>query len=212
MTKARAPLVAAPVFCGSVVRELILKNNVLANGYKMPAARHFEPLAAILALVQNLFAIEGEISPDNAAKRRAKDAAGAFLAALDEIELHTRSFLLSAEKAASETPEWLVAAISAAVLRDRLAEIEQMRLFLSRAIESDALQENSNGAKDWKQWAPMIMEEFAAVIEKANPGKRIGFSAEGPAAKFMHAIIPLLTGQRPKTVQSVGTQLKEICQ
>lgn len=59
---------------------------------------------------------------------------------------------------------------------------------------------------DWRWLAEVMPVDFATALQKANPGKRIGVSKDGPCARFLAAIIPRVTGESP-SASAVGTQL-----
>ena len=56
--------------------------------------------------------------------------------------------------------------------------------------------------------APSIVEAYREAIAPNNPGYADGISENGPVAKFVFYVIPYMTGERPKSISSVGTQLK----
>jgi hypothetical protein len=59
----------------------------------------------------------------------------------------------------------------------------------------------------WKDIAPILAELFKDAMRNANPHKTFGNSNGGPVAKFVSAMIPMITGELIKP-ESVSAHLK----
>lgn len=62
----------------------------------------------------------------------------------------------------------------------------------------------------WKWLADDALPgDFATAIQSTNPNVKLGIGHTGPLARFISAVVPHLTGEKP-SAQSVATQLKAI--
>ena len=71
-----------------------------------------------------------------------------------------------------------------------------------RRLESDLtrLRNSSRMAlsppfESWREFAPTIAKHFVSAMAGANPDLQFGVSNEGPVARFVVAIVPMITGE-----------------
>jgi hypothetical protein len=61
-------------------------------------------------------------------------------------------------------------------------------------------------AKDWRWLIKVLPIDYKKAMLSTNPNAKFGVSKKGPLAKFLEAVIPQITGERPTAV-AIGTQL-----
>ena len=59
----------------------------------------------------------------------------------------------------------------------------------------------------WKLFSSHIAGAFIDSLSRANPGREIGYSGGGPVSRFVHLVVPRITGESP-ALESVSAQLK----
>lgn len=50
----------------------------------------------------------------------------------------------------------------------------------------------------WHKYARDLQVFFVEAMEEANPGSEIRLADDGPVSRFIAAVIPFITGERPK--------------
>ena len=64
-------------------------------------------------------------------------------------------------------------------------------------------------APTWRTFARALAGDFDAAMRPANPGMRGGIGHDGPLARFIAAVVPILTGEHPAP-GTVTNVLKDI--
>jgi hypothetical protein len=179
-----------------VLRELFLATKVVGE-WKMPRDGELEKLADILERWRGVFQM------DQYLRRRRKfqdktliafKTASVEIAKLDEAEL----------KAAADdhAPEHALR-----YLRDRLAESNDLRANIERIAWHPALTYSSRARCDGLEMVGRCAAQGLQTMKPANPTFDPGIGRTGPVARFVSAVVPLITGERPKSLNSIATQL-----
>ena len=83
-----------------------------------------------------------------------------------------------------------------------LSQLESLARFSSGQVRHvEVLQ-------SWKGQAVHLAQEFVQHYRECNPEGSIGLATNGPVAAFVRAVIPLITGEKPKQ-GTVALYLKE---
>lgn len=198
---ARAPLTNGPVFDPPAVRELFSSQVLATDRLKMPSEAALARLAEILETWRLFYVAEQNLIKYRKAQRAALGALKALGDAAEIIEQINREFLDAAITKAEL--KWITDA-----LRARVAEVAEIREFMGRAQGFGALSDRGMGqTAGWKWLAAALRGDFLAAMRSTNPNIGEGIGHAGPLPRFVAAIAPLLTGERP-TIESVVTTLK----
>jgi hypothetical protein len=188
------------------VRELLV-GQVLrpANRLRMPGDAELEKLARILEGWRKIFRAEQRLHHRRALQKQAL------------IAVKTASDVV--RKIAEQDQAWLVDVLQDSappgVLRDlngRIRPIKDVYVNIKRIAGSQALNEEvvfSHGFQSWHWLGSVLVEDFRNAMKPANPSAKFGSGHSGPAARFIAAVAPMLTGEEPKS-SSVSTQLKQL--
>jgi hypothetical protein len=198
--KPREYLSDAPQFNKEMLREL-LKLHVLGNRLKMPADAKIGELARILNFWRSRYQVGQTYRPLNQRKKKARDALAAFKSSYAILRDDTQRHLASATEDAA--PRGVLK-----TLARRLDEIGAMEKLIAIVENSSVIADLEDFVGErWLTVAGALIEDFRNAMLPANPQLKLGFSHNGPLARFFAAIVPFLTGEHP-TPGSVATQLK----
>ena len=81
---------------------------------------------------------------------------------------------------------------------------------IARARRNGLLRLAYGGYKNkrhWKEFAFEFAGLLTELLAKNNPDRRLGYSTGGPASRWVHLLIPKLTGETP-SLETVSLQLK----
>jgi hypothetical protein len=187
------------------VHELLVA-HVLRRGnqLRMPGDAELEKLARILEGWRLIFRNEQALRH----RRALQEQAVAALKTANDV----------VRKIAEQDQAWLVNAVQNSAppgllrhLSDRVGAIYDVHANIERIAGSRALNEGAAtyGSESWRWLATVLVEDFRNAMKAANPSAKFGRGHGGPAARFIAAVTPMLTGQEPKS-SSVSTQLKRL--
>jgi hypothetical protein len=74
-------------------------------------------------------------------------------------------------------------------------------------LSNESIAIEHSGDLTWHWLANVLPVDFATAIQTTNQGYKIGIGHTGPLVRFIHAVVPLLTGEHP-TEGTVALQLK----
>lgn len=88
---------------------------------------------------------------------------------------------------------------------------EKIRNLAARWLELDLFPAHGAGenSKHWNIYASFLGEAFSEAVATSNT-RRLGYSEDGPLARFVYLVLPVLTGQNPKSVNNVAVQLRKV--
>ncbi len=183
-----------------MLREL-LKLHVLGKRLKMPADAEIEQLARVLNFWRSHYQEGQTFRPLNQRKRKARDALAALEDSCAILRDDTQRHLASAIEDAAPSG-------ALEMLGRRLDEIGAMEKFVAITENYSVIADlETYVGERWPTVAGALIEDFHNAMLPANPQLKLGFSHNGPLARFFAAIVPFLTGEHP-TPGSVATQLK----
>jgi hypothetical protein len=180
------------------VRELLWEGRILRRPEQLPTAAEAR-LTQRLNAAHYFFSVDGALGPTNATKHKAIDCIGAARRALAKLANHERGFLAAGEDAAAANPKDAVAKMSAEAKRDHLEQIASADGLLGYVATMPVLERRYSTGRPQK-WAAQADLLFDALSEAlASVGRFLGVSNDGPAVRFLAAVVPLLTGERITT-------------
>lgn len=224
---ARVPPAGKP-FTAESLRELFAKDVLAANArgkvrgakkrsatvrLNMPDETELRELARILnGWRSSVYMPEREWLALRKSQDDARTALKELTQALAKIKRENKAFL-DAAKSDSAPP------IVFNTLERRLAAIDAALGCISRVEKSSFLTEpDPYGAsqshpgilneKGWKWLADVLPADFVNAIRPANPKIKIGLGHGGPLARFIAAVVPILTGEL-LSARSVSAELKK---
>jgi hypothetical protein len=62
--------------------------------------------------------------------------------------------------------------------------------------------------ENWRDLAEVVAGAFMATMARANGGRELGISNDGPVGRFVAAVVPLITGEKKPTPASVAAHIK----
>jgi hypothetical protein len=195
----RALLPHAPQFTTNSLRLLFAR--VLRSRWATPGDAELEELARILEIWrQHYLAEQNVLSPRRESQHRIRAALKTLTETLPKLKQINETCYAAAVRE-------LAAVRILTVLEKRLAEINEAVSCITRIEQSSFLVEAGLGARDWKWLADVLPQDFCNAMKRSNPKFTGGFGHDGPVARFVAAVAPMLTGEHP-TAGSVATQLK----
>jgi len=179
----------------------LLATDVLCGRLKMPRDADLDKLAGTLEHWRLFFHKEGKLHHARSVLQRQASRTLKKLSndILKLVELDTSN--LQAGTHDSNTPPGLLG-----VLRVRFADSERVYAGV-KGIGSHAELAPYEPAMGWNSLADELPKVFINAMKPNNPSFSPGVSDKGPVARFIAAVAPLLTGERPSAA-SVSTQLK----
>jgi hypothetical protein len=193
-----------PPFTAETVRELLWTTKVLRRPKQLPAAAE-EGLARRLEFVRDLYRIDQLLEPINATKRELKDTLKVAKKTVIALREHQQKFHDAAKNARAANPGQQNIKLICQVLHGDLEEINCLDGLLASATNMSVLKERKNDAQKWQKYGLTVVDALQQAL--GSMGIPLGISSgNGPAARFVAAFIPYLTGETPN-VLSVATQL-----
>ena len=181
--------------------ELFAK-HMLRGRLRMPGDAELKELASILEYWRLVFQNEQPLHH----RRQLQDKGLAALKALSDVLSNI------AELDAAELNAAVRESAPAGIIRklgERSMTINDVRRVIERIGTSRALVESpaSHGFERWQWLADVLPEDFVNAMKLSNPTFAPGLGHTGPVARFIEAVVPVLTGEHP-TAASIATQLK----
>jgi hypothetical protein len=183
------------------LREIFGK-TVLRGPLKMPGEGELKQLAGILEYWRQVCRTDQILLH----RYRLQQNALAALKTLGDVvskitELDKENFIAAAGDRAP--------AAALHILNTLLAESTDVGGIIERIGVSPGLLHSPFGhsATEWKRWAGVLPIDFVNAMKPANPTFDPGLGHTGSVARFIAAVVPMLTGENP-SVGSVSTQLK----
>jgi hypothetical protein len=180
----------------------LFETHVLRGDLKLPGDAELNELTGILEYWRQVYLNEQILRH----RRKLQDAALGLVKTLNDIvskliELDQQNLIAAATDRAP-----------AGVLRElttRLTESGDTRATVERVRRSPGLLHSplGYGAEGWKWLADVLPLDFVNAMKSANPEFAPGVSHTGPVARFLAAVVPMLTGEHPPAA-SIATQLK----
>jgi hypothetical protein len=198
----RETLQDVPPFTLESLRDL-LANEVIGPKLTMPGNDQIAELARILNGWQEHYFIEQDMRYVVEIKKEALTALTTLDKAYSQLkEVHQR---FEADAMNEGAPSAICE-----ILESKLVEIEVVQGFIAKMESSTVLAETSSGPdRGWLWLAHVLPKDFRNAMLPNNPTFGDGIGHNGPLARFIAAVTPSLTGQRP-TRGSVATQLKAL--
>jgi hypothetical protein len=200
--KARGQLLPGAGFTTDLVRQL-LETHVLRDRWRMPADAELEKLTHILEGWRQHYLVEQNVFlPARSLVQKARRLIEEFGGTIADIE-KMNEFHRAA--AAGDLPPLAVQA----VLEQQRAEITYIRSLVAQIEPASCLNRQPGlGASGWMWLAEVLPEDLRTAMKPSNPAFAGGLSHDGPVARFISAVAPILTAEHP-TPGSVATQLKK---
>lgn len=220
----RVPEYDGPI-TGTDLRALIQRNFVLRGGYGPPSAEALEPLAFAVSTLRgrcrmgsqdnwapNLIALDAH-------QRRASEALQTLAEVLPVIRAelkrlpNTEPFPMRASQL--RQIDALNATVNEAWEWSCLTPLQELHLQVTGLNEPEAAGAAWALAKStawsvpppspirelhsWHHFAAWLADQFRDVVQATNPKKpRLGLGENGPVARFVALVIPLITGEQPR--------------
>lgn len=187
-------------FSGSWLRDLIERQNVLTDNYIVPSALRLHAIAERLNLLRALVHIEEiELRNEDILPSKAMAALATLADVLPQIQ----------EKWEEKLSYFRDLGLKADQLVP-LKDLENNHRHLETIIESVVAAQKNILLRPafasvpmvhcWHDFAAEVANDFRDAVLASNPGLRIlGNSNNGPVARFLVAVAPHVTGEKPNT-------------
>jgi len=180
--------------------EELLQRKVLKGTMKLPGQAELAELARALEWWRGADANEASLAAIREGQSKVRKAAEKLETALDDLR---RAY---GERAGGgDLPDGVYR-----TLMRRGTDAARARDLVGRAILSDPFLGQGYIDGRWQSIGLALVDDFVSAMQPSNPGYNGGISKDGPAARFVYEVVPLITGEHPKSVASVATQLKRM--
>jgi hypothetical protein len=170
-----------------------------------PGDAELAELVRILAVWKGWYLHDQEVDrPLHELHQRASDALAALEAlaeVLSRVKEQNQAFHAAAARDAAPSRVQ-------AMLEERLLNIARTLKFIEASHGLEFLGIESATPLGWKWLGDALPEDFYNAMKPANPQFKCGISHNGPAARFIAAVAPAITGEHP-TAGSIATHLKQ---
>jgi hypothetical protein len=201
----------------AIIRDLLQK-MVLNTRLVMPGDGELTALARCCERWRRQCQIEREMAAIGLLQQKALKAAEAWGGALTELRVALIEQMPRASPRDQSYLERIIACLDAdipAAKRAAGAKIDHIPIGLRGAVGADDRwtvgakyldQIGGNGLTKWQIYAAPLGDDLRAALRPENPHAKLEVK---PVARFLAALAPLLTGERPST-GSVELQLKAL--
>jgi len=165
--------------------------KVLRRNLRMPGDIELEKLAAILDHWRVRY-LTVQVDPIRQPQHDAKTALRAFTKAVEAMHLQIDKCF--ADTAAPDTPPW-----RRDTWRDQLTAINAVRAQLACIQHSSIWDDRGIGFGGWAWLGPVLVEDFVNAMKPDNPTFDPRLSYTGPVARYLEAVVPLVTGEKPRS-------------
>jgi hypothetical protein len=165
--------------------------KVLRGSLRKPGDIELKKLAAILDHWRIRY-LTVQLDPIRQPQHDAKAALRALANAVEAMHLQIgKSF---ADTAAPDTPPW-----RRDTCRDQLFAINAVRAQLACIKHSSIWDDRGIGFDGWAWLGPVLVEDFVNAMKPENPTFDPGLAYTGPVARYLKAVVPLVTGEKPRS-------------
>jgi len=197
--KPRLLLQEQPPFNLETLRQLLLDKKVLGT-LTMPGDAELEKLARILNGWHGQYYARQVMRPFDNLRAQAREVFSSLAAVIFKLKACNQNYEADAIK--ESAPTYVMKQLSV-----RSNEIKSIEKFLEDARYFSILDVESHFVDEgWKWLAQVLPKDFYNAVSPNNKGFEIGIGNTGPIARFVHSVIPCLTGEQPP-IGSVGKQL-----
>jgi hypothetical protein len=175
----------------------LMQEKVITGKLKMPSEEALVRLAAILEYWRQHYLAQQRIWPLEHEAHTA--AAGLETALLKQREIYVSGLATAVKYKKPHVIEFL---------HEKVAAIDGVLKSLAAIYhKSIAIERVGSLNPNWKWLAGALPGDLTNALQSTNPGLAVGIGHNGPLVRFIAAVVPYLTGERP-TPASIATQLK----
>lgn len=204
----REPIDGQPVFTVKLLHHILLK-IVGSRRYSQPDADALAKLVTRLEAIAEWYRTDQILASSDTAKRKTSAALRKAREALAELRVEEARFLDLAENNLAMSPGSSYAAANVRCKRSDIDQLDQLAECIAGYERSPLLLENRSNIDRWSQYGHELREAFVEAMRSTNSKFDPGIGHNGPVARFIVAVAPLLSGEMP-TADSVATKLKSM--
>jgi hypothetical protein len=191
---------------GTALRGLLEKHCVVRGNLKLPSASALQPLSDRIELYRNLIPLRNRLLREgDVPRRKARDAIHALRQALPPIRQELSSWAARIIELKLEQME------SCSKIIEELKHVDELMAALDKITPNSGVFPISDGLPaidSWHEYATELADLFRDAVSTSNPrAARLGNSNDGPVARFLSVVIPVISSEYP-SIEALAQSLK----